>query len=370
MAENWLSKNRWPWEKELPPDTSFPFGGQGYRDRNIPERDIFGQLRTTTRQAPLGKEGSAISFESVVGNPVWNENTKRNYIEKFWPDRLEEYISGYGSKELKKKYETEQTKSAQEQFKKDYGYYPTDPSATEYITDKGYIWKVEHDIRGNEINRTIQGKSEQAGMSDFEKAQQQRWISEGAEETRQFDIDAKRRAEEAQWQTSESEADRQLREQEMKQQESWRESQMASQERRAAEALQWQKDQFAQQQQLAQQQRLAMMAQNPLQFMQYHAESGQTPAVQEWMKPLALNQGSLQTGQALPGWNQNTGLQGAEQTLMTPSAQFQARMGPTALQQYYSMQQSRTGASPEEQQYRLWSGSAPGGRFTGLSPRR
>lgn len=47
--------------------------------------------------------------------------------------------------------------------------------------------------------------------------------------------------------------------------------------------------------------------------------------------------------------------------LTWPSRQYQARMGPSALQQYYGYEQARTGAIPEETQWRLWSRAAPGG---------
>lgn len=54
-------------------------------------------------------------------------------------------------------------------------------------------------------------------------------------------------------------------------------------------------------------------------------------------------------------------------TLTRPSRQYQARIGPTALQQYYGYQQAQTGATPQETDWRLWSTAPPGGRYQGLS---
>jgi len=56
----------------------------------------------------------------------------------------------------------------------------------------------------------------------------------------------------------------------------------------------------------------------------------------------------------------STGLSGMP-AMTWPSRQYQARMGPSALQQYYGYEQARTGAIPEETQWRLWSRAAPGG---------
>ena len=47
--------------------------------------------------------------------------------------------------------------------------------------------------------------------------------------------------------------------------------------------------------------------------------------------------------------------------LLNPSAQLQARMGPTAAQQYSGYLQAQTGQSPQETDFRLWSQAPPGG---------
>jgi len=53
--------------------------------------------------------------------------------------------------------------------------------------------------------------------------------------------------------------------------------------------------------------------------------------------------------------------------MVRPSRQYQARMGPTALQQYYAYNQARTGTTPEELQWRLRNTAPPGGGYSGLT---
>jgi len=52
--------------------------------------------------------------------------------------------------------------------------------------------------------------------------------------------------------------------------------------------------------------------------------------------------------------------------LVRPSRQYQARMGPTAMQQYGAYAQARTGITPEELQWRLRNTAPPGGGYSGL----
>ena len=56
--------------------------------------------------------------------------------------------------------------------------------------------------------------------------------------------------------------------------------------------------------------------------------------------------------------------------LARPSRQYQARIGPTALAQYAGYEQARTGITPEELQWRLWSMAPPGSGYRGLRWRR
>lgn len=127
-----------------------------------------------------------------------------------------------------------------------------------------------------------------------------------------------------------------------------------------------------QQQQLEQQQQnyLARLMAQPRSWLEYAAAAGETPAIQKWMLPLMPQQYSqLGAGAAIPGW-QGTEGGGAMPQLLTPSRQYQARMGPTAMQQYQGYQQTQTGATPEETQWRLWSGAPPGGTYRGLTQAR
>jgi len=88
------------------------------------------------------------------------------------------------------------------------------------------------------------------------------------------------------------------------------------------------------------------------------------------MMPLMSQQyPSLQAGQPIPGFKGTEGMTGMPE-LLRPSAQYQARMGPTSLQQYYGYQQAQQGARPEETQFRRWNEAPPGGSWPGLQYRR
>lgn len=89
-----------------------------------------------------------------------------------------------------------------------------------------------------------------------------------------------------------------------------------------------------------------------------------TPTVTPTATPTPTTQPTAGTAIAgQPAWTGDfTGMP----QLLRPSAQYQARMGPTALEQYYGYQQARTGATPEETQFRRWSTAPPSGYFAGL----
>ena len=135
-----------------------------------------------------------------------------------------------------------------------------------------------------------------------------------------------------------------------------------------------QAQQQAWQQAEAQRQYGAQLAAQPQSWLQYAAYTGEQPAIQPWMQPLMPQQyEQLGAGAAIPGWQaQQAGQMGGAQgmaglpELTRPSRQYQARMGPTAQQQYLGYQQARTGVRPEEEQWRLWSGAPPGGQHQGL----
>ena len=72
-------------------------------------------------------------------------------------------------------------------------------------------------------------------------------------------------------------------------------------------------------------------------------------------------------GSTLPGWQAESPTMAQLPTLTQPSAQYAARMGPTAQQQYFGYQKARTGATPEETEWRLWSMAPPSGRTSGFT---
>ncbi len=161
--------------------------------------------------------------------------------------------------------------------------------------------------------------------------------------------------------------------------------------------LQFQQEQAQQQVELQRQQEMARLAANPINWLQYAAFTGQEPVVQPWMMPLGFQQFGGQGGTATPQiapqgqapqgqTSQATTLGGQQlqvgQPLLpqggtdftqlagqfrTPSAQLQARWGPTAQGQFLGLQRAATGASPQETQFRLGAGRAPAGRFQGFS---
>lgn len=130
---------------------------------------------------------------------------------------------------------------------------------------------------------------------------------------------------------------------------------------------------------LQQQQYLAGLRARPQSWLEYSLASGTPAVIQPWMTPLMPQQyGGMKAGEiipGLPGWaetypgsrmGQMVGTPSAMPGLTTPSAQYFARMGPTAQQQYQGYQRMQTGATPEETQWRLWSQAPPGGRGMSL----
>jgi len=123
--------------------------------------------------------------------------------------------------------------------------------------------------------------------------------------------------------------------------------------------LAWSKEQWGQQQAQEQKNYLANLAAEPHSWLEYAAAAGQAPVIQPWMLPLMPQDYGATAGATIPGWNP-TNMTGIPE-LTNPSTQYQARMGPTAQQQYYGYEQARTGSTPEEAQWRLWSMAPPGG---------
>lgn len=147
--------------------------------------------------------------------------------------------------------------------------------------------------------------------------------------------------------------------------ENYRQAQLAADERRWQAQLESDK-----------QSRLASLAANPQSWLQYAMESQTTPVVQPWMLPMMPQEySSLGAGAPIPGYSgtPQTGggvPLGSMPELTRPSRQYQARIGPTAIQQYLGYQAAQGGASPDETQWRLWNMAPPGGQNTGLSRTR
>ena len=150
--------------------------------------------------------------------------------------------------------------------------------------------------------------------------------------------------------------------------------QVAQQQQQFQQQLGFQQQQAQMAQAEQERQYISQLAANPMSWLQYASYTGQEPIVQPWMVPLGAQgaETSLQVGQPIPGFEGQAG-QRQIQTfadlpqLRTPSAQLQARWGPTAQSQFLGYRQARTGARPEETQFRLGAGRAPTGRFGGFS---
>lgn len=157
----------------------------------------------------------------------------------------------------------------------------------------------------------------------------------------------------------------------------YQQQQLANQQQESAQTAAYQQQQLAaeqawrtQQLEAEKQQRLATLAAQPKSWLEYASLANQAPVVQPWMLPL-MPQDYMQSqpvGSPISGWTPEN-MKGMPD-LINPSAQMRARMGPTALQQYYGYQQADQGMTPEESQFRLWSQGPPGGSYRGLTQQR
>ncbi len=153
----------------------------------------------------------------------------------------------------------------------------------------------------------------------------------------------------------------------------YREQQLAQQQTsQAAESayrqqqLAWQQQQAAAQLEAEKQQRLAQLSAQPKSWLEYAALSNQAPVVQPWMLPLMPQdyQKTQGAGSPIAGWTPEN-MKGMPD-LINPSAQYMARLTPSAREQYMGYQQADQGMTPEDTQWRLWS-QAPAGKTTNLS---
>ncbi len=123
--------------------------------------------------------------------------------------------------------------------------------------------------------------------------------------------------------------------------------------------IDWYQRQQTQQLEADKQARLAQLAANPASWLEYAATSGQPPTVQPWMLPLGYEDYGFNIGAPLPG--AEGGSYSGLPSLKTPSAQYMARLSPSARAQYYAYLQARSGQTPSDVQSYLWSMSPSGG---------
>ena len=142
---------------------------------------------------------------------------------------------------------------------------------------------------------------------------------------------------------------------------------LALQQQQAMWQMQYQQQQIEQQKQ----QRLSELRSNPGSWLQYHSEAGTNPSIQPWMIPLMGQQyAGAVAGQDIPNWQGNTPSLADLPNLTNPSAQYYARMSPSAQAQYGGYQQARTGETPEDLGWRLWNAAPPSGQNLGLNYKR
>jgi hypothetical protein len=114
----------------------------------------------------------------------------------------------------------------------------------------------------------------------------------------------------------------------------------------------WQKQQAKDAADTGQRNYLAGLAAKPVSWLEYAMASKTIPKVQPWMLPLAPQDYQMGEGGGLPGWNTQGAIQPLTE-LTRPSGNYMNRLSPSAVQQYYGYEQMRTGATPEDTEYRI-----------------
>ena len=129
--------------------------------------------------------------------------------------------------------------------------------------------------------------------------------------------------------------------------------------------IEWYQQQMQAQQEMQRQQQLAQLRANPTSWLEYASLAGETPRVQPWMMPLAPEQYGFQVGEGIPGYTpEGTSMNLPE--LTPPSAQYLSRLAPSMRGQFVGYEKGRTGMSPEDVQFKLWSYGPPSGQNRGL----
>jgi len=264
-------------------------------------------------------EAPASELSDLLGGGISNYKT---ISEGGW-----DYLVGYDKDGNVVSREPLGRTSAQTSYQQPGGSTPTDPYGRTATWDADNAeWRYPPDWGTD--------PAKQAGgyMSPYEQWQQQYQESQASASQRQFDLQL------------------QLQREQMQQ-----ESQQQS------DLLNWYRQQQEQQLAAQREQQLAELRANPASWLEYASLAGETPAVQPWMLPLASEEYGFEVGAPLPGWNPSGESLGGLPQLYTPSTQYMARTTPSAQQQYAGYEQARTGATPEDVDWRLWSQAPPGG---------
>jgi len=203
----------------------------------------------------------------------------------------------------------------------------TNPNATRQAVDvkiiNGYEWTV--DAQGNPLE--LMGKAGQEGTTPYQQKQLAQSEAEQIERQRQFDIQQK-----------------------------YQQQQDAARAAFEQQQFAWQQQQAAAQAEMQRQQYLANLKANPASWLEYAMASNQQPVVQPWMTPLMYGQQGQQVGQQF-----DVSSQSAMPNLLTPSAQYMARMSPSMQAQYGGYQKAKTGANPADTDFWMRSVAPPGG---------
>ena len=225
--------------------------------------------------------------------------------------------------------------------------------------ENGYVFQVGYDEEGNEVSVDAIGRA--SGSEDELAAQKLAWekerfgLEEGVNPYEQAEID-------------------------------YRNASLAGEKERQGEMINWYKQEQQANLDSQRQERLATLRANPASWLEYASLAGETPAVQPWMQPLApenyntlkgagiinasqlgnvspeqMGRNAFETGKELPGWNPEGESLGGLPQLKTPSAQYMARMTPSAQEQFYGYEKARTGARPEDTKWRMWNSAPPSG---------
>lgn len=208
----------------------------------------------------------------------------------------------------------------------------------------GYLIPVYRDAQGNEYKEWSEIMPEREALGVERPL--------GEEERRRLEL-AERGGEEA--------------EEHRKWERDWARQEAEAERKAAADLLAWYREEQQMRLEAEKQQRLATLRANPASWLEYASLSGEMPAIQPWMLPLMPQQYAGSTaGQSLPGYQAGAETMAGLPGMVTPSAQYMSRLAPSARQQYYGYERARTGATPEDIAWRLWSQAPPSGMYGGL----